>query len=75
VPHHRHEGLELTLVLEGAFGDETGVYRRGALVVADEGLNHRPYVPGTEDCLCLTASEGRPVPTGPLMAWFVKTFS
>lgn len=64
VPKHGHEGLELTLVLQGMFEDEFGVYRRGDLAVADDGVEHRPRVPRGIDCICLSASLGRPKPSG-----------
>lgn len=64
VPRHGHEGLELTLVLQGMFEDEFGVYRRGDLAVADHGVEHRPTVPAGIDCICLSASLGRPLPSG-----------
>ena len=31
-----------TVVLDGAFHDETGRYVRGELVIADASLDHRP---------------------------------
>ena len=37
VPDHSHGGLELTLVLQGSFRDESGVFGVGDLEVADEG--------------------------------------
>ncbi|HBS50663.1 MAG TPA: transcriptional regulator, partial [Rhodobacteraceae bacterium] len=36
VPDHGHRGTELTLVLQGAFNDETGYFGVGDLEVADE---------------------------------------
>ena len=40
LPHHAHRGQEITLVLDGAYMDETGVYRRGDMVVLDETIDH-----------------------------------
>lgn len=40
MPHHTHHGIEITLVLNGAYSDETGLYRRGDLVVLDETVKH-----------------------------------
>lgn len=57
VPEHGHGGLELTLVLSGAFADETGAYRAGDLEVADDGLEHTPRTLGGEPCLCLAATD------------------
>lgn len=57
VPEHGHGGLELTLVLSGAFADATGVYRAGDLEVADDGLEHTPRTFGDDPCLCLAATD------------------
>ena len=57
VPDHGHNGLELTLVLQGSFSDETGHYGVGDLEVGDEDLEHTP-VAGTEiPCICLAATD------------------
>jgi len=32
MPHHTHSGQELTVVLEGSFSDEDGVYRKGDFI-------------------------------------------
>lgn len=63
VPEHDHEGLEVTLVLKGAFADEFGDYGRGDLVIRDESTRHRPRVPEGEDCICLAATIGAIRPT------------
>ena len=57
VPQHTHEGTELTVVLEGAFHDETGHYGRGELVIADSSLDHRPVADEAQDCLCLAVTD------------------
>ncbi len=57
VPQHTHEGSELTVVLDGAFRDETGHYGRGDLVIADSSLDHRPVADADEDCLCLAVTD------------------
>lgn len=57
VPAHGHNGLELTLVLQGSFSDETGHYGVGDLEIGDEDLEHTP-VAGTEGpCICLAATD------------------
>ena len=56
MPAHSHRGLELTLVLEGAFADCTGAYGPGELQMADEAVDHSPAVAPGPDCLCLVAS-------------------
>ncbi len=57
MPDHGHGGSELTLVLDGAYTDETGEYRRGDLQDADEDFEHRPVADKTVGCVCLIASE------------------
>jgi putative transcriptional regulator len=57
VPQHTHEGSELTVVLDGAFHDETGHYGRGDLVIADSSLDHRPMADECRDCLCLAVTD------------------
>lgn len=56
-PVHHHQGVEITLVLEGSFSDETGSYRRGDLViVSDPHLHHGPRAMA-DGCLCLALTE------------------
>lgn len=57
VPEHGHGGLELTLVLSGAFSDETGLYAAGDLEVADEDLGHTPRATDDGPCLCVAATD------------------
>ncbi|MDD9978147.1 MAG: ChrR family anti-sigma-E factor [Boseongicola sp.] len=57
VPEHSHGGMELTLVLAGAFADTTGTYGRGDLQEADETLQHQPHAAPEEDCICLAITD------------------
>ncbi len=57
VPTHSHGGLELTLVLSGAFSDSTGTYGRGDLQEADESIDHQPHAASGEDCICLAVTD------------------
>lgn len=59
LPRHAHRGVELTLVLEGAFADEAGRHGPGDLVEVDGEASHRPVAEGSVDCVCLVATEGR----------------
>lgn len=59
LPRHAHRGTELTLVLEGAFTDETGRHGPGDLLEVEEEASHRPVAEGATDCICLIATEGR----------------
>ncbi len=57
VPDHGHRGTELTLVLQGAFEDETDSFGKGDIEVANEEMVHQPVAkPGT-DCICLAATD------------------
>lgn len=57
VPEHSHGGLELTLVLQGAFGDATGRFGVGDVEVATDDLEHQPMAEEGEDCICLAATD------------------
>ena len=57
VPDHGHGGLELTLVLQGAFHDETGRFGVGDVEVADADLEHTPMAEDGEACICLAATD------------------
>ena len=41
-PDHGHSGMELTLVLRGAFKDESGHYRAGDIEITDDPSNTPP---------------------------------
>jgi putative transcriptional regulator len=57
VPDHGHNGIELTLVLQGAFRDETGRFGVGDLEVADDTLEHTPIAELGAPCICLAATD------------------
>lgn len=57
VPDHTHGGLELTLVLQGAFSDEVARFARGDVEIGDEDLHHTPVAEPGEDCICLAAAD------------------
>lgn len=57
IPDHGHQGLELTLVLKGAFQDDGGYFGRGDIEVASEDLNHTPVADISEDCICLAVTD------------------
>ena len=57
VPDHSHNGVELTLVLQGSFSDETGRFGVGDLEVADQALEHTPIADAGEPCICLAATD------------------
>lgn len=57
VPDHGHNGLELTLVLQGAFSDELDNFGVGDIEVTDEDIEHTPVAIGDMDCICLAATD------------------
>ncbi|MFW2544125.1 ChrR family anti-sigma-E factor [Primorskyibacter sp. 2E107] len=57
VPDHGHNGLELTLVLQGAFSDEDGTFGPGDIEVATDDLEHTPIADISADCICLAVTD------------------
>jgi putative transcriptional regulator len=57
MPDHGHHGVELTLVLQGAFIDGNRRYGRGDIAVADEATEHTPVATSDEVCICLAATD------------------
>lgn len=58
MPDHSHSGLELTLVLQGAFHDQADRFARGDVEVADASLEHTPVAEAGQTCICLAATTG-----------------
>jgi putative transcriptional regulator len=50
VPVHKHQGSEVTLVLDGSFSDESGHYKQSDFVVRTANDMHQPA--SDEGCLC-----------------------
>ena len=57
VPEHGHGGLELTLVLSGAFTDGDAYFGPGDIEEADEAVVHKPHAVAGEDCICLAVTD------------------
>ena len=57
VGHHRHMGEEITLVLEGSFSDEEGIYQRGDFILRDGKHKHKPVASKDGPCICLTVQD------------------
>lgn len=57
VPDHSHNGLELTLVLQGSFSDAAGRFGVGDVEVADQDLEHTPAADPGPPCICLAATD------------------
>jgi len=52
IPNHTHTGFEITLLLEGQFEDESGVYSKGDFIWLDGSISHSPK--SKEGCICFT---------------------
>lgn len=57
VPDHGHNGLEMTLVLQGAFSDDVDRFARGDVEIGDEDLDHTPIADTNQPCICLAATD------------------
>lgn len=57
MPDHGHRGMELTLVLKGAFRDEEDRFARGDIEIANEDLHHTPIAEDGDVCICLAATD------------------
>ena len=57
VPAHTHAGIEMTLVLRGAFSDASGHFIRGDVDEADSSIAHQPIADEDEDCICLAVTD------------------
>ncbi|TCM87635.1 ChrR family anti-sigma-E factor [Rhodovulum steppense] len=57
MPDHGHAGMELTMVLQGAFDDDDGHFGRGDVEVANEELKHTPVAAPGADCICIVATD------------------
>lgn len=68
MPHHRHTGDELTVVLEGSFSDESGVYTKGDFICRDKHHKHKPIVTKDAECICLMVLDAPIQFTG----WFTR---
>lgn len=53
-PSHTHRGEETTIVLQGAFADQSGVFNQWDFVVLTDQDDHKPVAVGCEDCITLS---------------------
>lgn len=53
-PTHTHHGEETTIVLQGAFSDQNGVFNQWDFVVLTDQDEHKPVAIGNEDCITLS---------------------
>jgi putative transcriptional regulator len=57
MPDHGHHGMEMTMVLQGAFQDEGDHFGRGDVEIADSEIEHTPMADLDEDCICLAVTD------------------
>jgi len=54
---HSHLGDEYTVILEGSFSDEDGLYQQGDFLIRNSHHVHTPVATRDKDCICLAVSE------------------
>lgn len=57
VPDHGHDGLEMTLVLQGSFSDAHGEFCPGDISVVNGHEPHQPVAGEGEVCICLASTD------------------
>lgn len=67
--HHAHSGDEFTVVLEGSFSDETGIYHKGDFVHRNAHDKHQPIVTKDAECICLMVTDAPIQFTGFFTRW------
>ncbi|MFT5659105.1 MAG: putative transcriptional regulator [Gammaproteobacteria bacterium] len=55
---HTHLGDEYTVILEGSFSDEAGLYHQGDFIVRNSSHRHTPVATQDKECICLAVTEG-----------------
>lgn len=66
VPEHKHLGEEITVVLQGSFSDDRGLYLPGDFLYCDSDISHAPMASADEPCLSMTALSAPVQFTGPI---------
>ncbi|MFT4721059.1 MAG: putative transcriptional regulator [Candidatus Azotimanducaceae bacterium] len=56
-PIHDHSGQEITVVLQGSFSDDEGVYHEGDFIIREPGNVHMPVATANCSCVCLSVLE------------------
>lgn len=70
IPHHGHNGSELTLVLKGSFWDGEQEYRRGDVEEAHPDIEHDIRIDPSGICVCLALTCGKLRFDNPLLRAF-----
>lgn len=74
IPRHTHTGDEYTLVLQGAFSDADGTYKRGDYIAKNAHDEHAPVA--LSDCICLALTTAPLKFTGtfgPVLNWMLNS--
>ncbi|PZM11152.1 transcriptional regulator [Rhizobium tubonense] len=66
LPAHTHRGVELTLVIDGAYTDIRGRFGPGDISIADDSLDHRPIVEKDGPCIAFAVTDAPIKLTGSL---------
>lgn len=66
---HTHTGDEYTLILEGGFSDESGIYGEGDFLLRNGSHKHKPIATKDKECLCLTVTDAPIEFTGFFTRW------
>lgn len=72
---HSHAAKEWTLIVQGAYRDESGAYDAGSFIEEDDATDHRPVATGTETCICLAVMSGplaAPGLMGRMARWMMR---
>ena len=56
--NHTHLGDEYTVILEGSFSDDDGLYGEGDFLLRKKNEQHRPVATQDRECICLAVTEG-----------------
>ncbi len=73
MPLHRHGGLEMTVVLQGAYDDVNGRFARGDMEIAGVNEEHQPIADSKTGCVCLAVLSA-PVRLSGFIGWFINPF-
>ncbi len=62
VPHHTHRGVELVVVLKGAYADGDACHHPGDFAENATELTHKPVATQDGECVCLISADGALLP-------------
>jgi len=70
---HTHMGDEYTVILEGSFSDEAGLYHKGDFLLRDASDQHTPVATLDKYCICLAVTEA-PIQLTGFFGWLLNPF-